>query len=168
VPEECDRASDRGIDNCRILVRLRSLVNPALVSWSEKGGPLVSTIWSGLLIYGLILIGFRSILLLLKSIDTPDPGDTIYRAGYDLFLLVIVGTCFYVGLNAFSILHFATTGGSVNIPNPRLSIAFGASVFVFCVLVVWIFPCELTRCLRRGYDALMRTVPRPPGWLRRP
>jgi hypothetical protein len=125
------------------------VISPTLVDWAQKGGSLVTTVWAGLGIYWLILTGFRSIVLLFKSIDTADLDNAGYRAGYDLFLVVIVGSSIYVVANIISILNFAATGSSVSIPNQLQWIAFPVPFLAVWVLWIWASPLSLTRWLRR-------------------
>jgi len=137
-------------------------VNPTLVSWMKEGGSPVTTVWAGLVIYTLILTGFRSIHLLFKSMDMHDHSDENYRAGYYLFLVVIVVSSAYVLSNAISILHYAQCGASVDfqkvgLPN-ELLIWVPAPILSFWLLLVWIYPWPLTRCVRRRAEDLRRRV----------
>jgi hypothetical protein len=125
-----------------------TLVNSTLVFWSERGGRIFTTVFAGLLIYAMMLTAFRSVHLLFKSIDTNDLNNKDYKAGYDLFLVVLFGSGIYVLMNAVSVVHFSMTGANVPIPDERLSISIAASFFVAWVLLVVLAPLELTECIR--------------------
>jgi len=135
------------------LVVYGATVNETLVSWKKSGEPIFGTVFAGLLISALAITAFQSIYLLYRSIDISNPSDAQcsaerYRAGYDLFLMVILGSGFYVVINAFSILHFAMTGGNVPVPDEQLHISIAGSFLVAWLLLVVFIPLELTECIR--------------------
>jgi hypothetical protein len=80
--------------------------------------PYVTTVWAGLAVFGLILTGFRSIMLLYQSIDSDIEKVKLekYTDGRDLFLAVILGSSFYAVLSIASILKLAATGSSFDFP----------------------------------------------------
>ena len=134
------------------LVAYGPTVNSTLVSLMASGKPIFGTVLAGLLISAVALTAFRSILLLYQSIDISNlddvrHSDERYRAGYDLFLMVIAGSGVYVLINAYSILHYAMIGENVDVPEP-LSISIAGSFFVAWVLLVVFKPLELTKCIR--------------------
>lgn len=131
-------------------------VNTTLVFWIGQGGSPVTTVWAGLGIYVLILTGFRSIHLLFKSIDTVDKDNENYRAGYYLFLAVIVGSSTYVLSNAISILHYAQCKAAVGFP--ELLIWAPVPPFSLWMLSVYFYPWPLTRWLRRRVECLRKHV----------
>jgi hypothetical protein len=130
------------------LAAYATLVNSTLVYWSERGGQVFTTVFAGLLIYAMMLTAFRSVHLLFRSIDTDDPENEDYRAGYDLFLIVLFGSGIYVLMNAASVVHFSMTGANVPILDERLSISIAASFFAGWVSCVVIAPVDLTKCVR--------------------
>ena len=136
------------------LAAYATLVNSTLVYWSERGGQIFTTVFAGLLIYAMMLTAFRSVHLLFRSIDTDDPENEDYRAGYDLFLIVLFGSGIYVLMNAASVVHFSMTGANVPIPDERLSISIAASFFAGWVSCVVIAPVHLTKCVRCSRNKL--------------
>jgi len=127
------------------------------------GKPIFGAVLAGLLISALALTAFRSILLLYQSIDISNlydmrRSDERYRAGYDLFLMVIIGSGTYVLMNVISIVHYAVTRCNVTVPcgssssGGSLVIAWifiaGILTVVF-VLLFAVFPFQSTRKARR-------------------
>lgn len=131
-------------------------VNSTLVFWIKEGGSPVTTVWAGLGIYVLILTGFRSIYLLFKSIDTVDPSNRNYRAGYYLFLAVIFGSSTYVLSNVISILHYAQCNAAVGVPQWLMWAP--VPPFSLWMLLVYVYPSCLTEWLRRRVECLRRQV----------
>lgn len=132
------------------LIAYAPAVSQMLVYWSDKShpGPLFTTVFSGLLIYTLILIAFKGILMLYRSIDANDPNNENYEVGYDLFLVVVGGSCVFVAMNAISILQYGKTGSSLNVPyEPWIWI--WAVFFAFWVLFIWRYPLKATRLIRK-------------------
>ena len=131
------------------------LVSPTLVYWIQQKGPLspqiVTTVWAGLAVNTLILIGFRSILLLFESIEKDDTRNQRFAAGLDLFFIVILGSALYVIASMVSILHYAQTGNSFtsNILPVNYLLYAPLLIFVPILLVVWFRPLPLSRWLRR-------------------
>lgn len=128
----------------------------------DAGKPVFTTVLAGLLVYGLVLTAFRSLLLLFESIRTGDPCERNYNAGYDLFLMVILGSGLYVLMNAVSVVHYAMTGSMVSAPGEPLSASeplfTGTAVFFFVAWVplVLFVPLPLTQyaqCIRSKYRA---------------
>jgi hypothetical protein len=100
------------------LLAYAALIHQRIVSLKDalSAQPVFTTVFAGFLVFGLVLIAFRSLLLLFESIRTGDPHERNFNAGYDLFLMVIVGSGVYVLMNAVSLLHYAVTGGNVTPP----------------------------------------------------
>ncbi len=97
-----------------LLIAYAPTINNTLVSLMKRQEPILGTVLAGLLISAVALTAFRSVLLLYKSIDIGISNqddvmhsDENYRAGYDLFLVVILGSGVYVLMNAVSIVHYA-------------------------------------------------------------
>jgi len=106
---------------------------------------LFSTVLAALLVYGLALTAFRSILLLYKSIGTGDSNNTNYLAGYELFLLVIAGSSLYILMNAYSVVHYGLEHNVVTFPDEPLSIIIASIAFGLWVFFVVFMPTELAR-----------------------
>ena len=148
-------------------------VNQTLVSWIETGKPIFGTVFAGLLISLLALTAFRSMLLLYQSIDISDVdgamlSDERYRVGYDLFLMVIALTGFYVLTNAFSILHYAVAHENYAVvglqSEPRIIIVTGIIFFAcggFSVFLPFEFT-KLARCIRNKLSTYL--LPIAAGW----
>lgn len=112
-----------------------------LVTLIRDKEPFVTTVWAGLVIFGLILTGFRSIILLFESID--ELNDEKYRAGKELFFTVILGSSLYAVAAIGSILNSAVTGVSFYIPKEMLFLP--VPFLAVWVLWVWCRPFTLTR-----------------------
>jgi len=137
------------------LLAYAPVVNERVVSLRDTGKPVFTTVLAGLLVYGLVLIAFRSLLLLFESIRTDDLYEKNYNAGYDLFLMVILGSGLYALMNALSVVHYAMTGSNVSAPGEPLSTSeplfIGTAVFFFVawVLLVLLVPLPLTQYAQR-------------------
>jgi hypothetical protein len=136
-----------------------------VVSLKDLHQPVFTTVSAGFLVYGLVLIAFRSLLLLFESIRTADPHDSNYNTGYDLFLMVIVGSGVYVLMNAVSLVHYAITGGNailscgtvstIQLPYVELGPMIVVGILTVCGVIVSVFfPFCLTRILRSIRDEL--------------
>jgi len=136
------------------LLAYTSLINERVVALKSLSPPqsVFTTVLAGLLIYGLVLTAFRSLLLLFESIRIRDSCESNYNAGYDLFLLVILGSGLYVLMNAFSILHYATTNCIVTPPDEYLFYKIAALFFAaWVVVLVFFVPLRISpyaRCVR--------------------
>lgn len=137
------------------LVVYGATIGETLVSWKKSGEPIFGTVFAGLLISALAITAFQSIYLLSKSIDITISdlkglrySDERYRAGYDLFLMVTVGSAFYVMINAFSILHYAVKGHNVRLDNEPLCISIAASFFIAWALFAVLRPLKLIEYVR--------------------
>jgi len=133
------------------LLAYTSLINERVVALKNLTPPqsVFTTVLAGLLVYGLVLTAFRSLLLLFDSIRTGDPFERNYNAGYDLFLLVILGSGLYVLMNAFSILHYATANCIVTPPNePLLTNIAGVFFGAWVVVLVLFVPLRISPCAR--------------------
>jgi hypothetical protein len=148
-----------------LLVAFAVGIGPTLVSSIEKPGPepIFGVVLAGFLISALALTAFRSILLLYQSIDISNLGDMRrsderYRVGYDLFLMVIAGSGFYLLINAFSVLQYALAHKNWSPPgwdgaaNQALIITAVGAIFFFCAEVFVLLPFEVTRRVRRFRD----------------
>jgi hypothetical protein len=136
------------------LVTYGATVNNTLVSLTKSGEPIFGTVLAGFLISALAITAFQSIYLLYRSIainifDLKDLRytDERYKAGYDLFLMVIAGSGFYVVMNAFSILHYAMIRANVPDTEPLYTSIAGSFLVAWLLLVVFI-PLELTGFIR--------------------
>jgi hypothetical protein len=119
--------------------------------------PVFSTVLAGLVVYGLILTAFRSLLLLFESIRTADPYERNYNAGYDVFLMVILGSGLYVLMNAVSVLHYARTGCMVTPPNETVLTNIGILFFgVWIVVLVSPLPLVISPRARRARSWLTK------------
>jgi hypothetical protein len=138
------------------LVAFAPGVNQALVSSMMAGKPSFGAVLAGFLISALALTAFRSILLLYQSIDasrTLDDSRDRYRTGYDLFLMVILGSGVYVLINAVSILHYALTAENVSSLFSTGPIVAAGLFFFACTIPFVFFPFKLTkfaRCIRKS------------------
>jgi hypothetical protein len=144
------------------------VINQTLLHWGDQPlSILTSTVGTGLVIYQLILIAFRSIHLLYKSIDTDDLNNENYRVGYGLFLMVIAGSCIFVAENALSILLFPLARMPLNIPFAPW-IAAAVTVFVFLSLSIWVFPPRILCCVKRALEMRVKKILRRLPKLDRP
>lgn len=107
-----------------------------------------STVLAALLVYGLALTAFRSILLLYDSMGTADPSNENYLDGYELFLMVVFGSGLYILMNAVSVVHYALEHDVVHFPNECLSIIIVAILFGVWVSLVVFVPSKLAGCVR--------------------
>jgi len=140
-----------------LLLAYAPVVNERVVSLKNATPPqpVFSTVLAGLLIYGLVLTAFRSLLLLFESIRTGDPCERNYNAGYDLFLMVIIGSGAYALMNAVSVVHYAIIGSNVTVPCEPVFTSELPSIIVAGILTVGLvmlfvfFPLQLTEAARR-------------------
>jgi hypothetical protein len=148
-------------------VTFGSGIGPALVSSIPQGKSIFGAVLAGLLISGLVVTAFESIYLLYRSIDISCVEDVLrsderYRAGYDLFRLVLLGAGFYVGANAFSILNYGMTTeyfavyARVPLQVQRICYLVGAYLIAGWSLLVVIAPVGLTEDLHKVYDVIVR------------
>jgi hypothetical protein len=146
------------------LLAYSSLFNVRVVDVTHLPQPQspVSTVLAGFLVYGLILTAFRSLLLLFESIRTADPCEGNFRAGYDLFLLVILGSGIYVVMNAVSVVHYARELCFVTPPEPDTLYLVAGVCFGLWILVLTMFTrlrtCQCAQCLRRKLGPRRREV----------
>jgi hypothetical protein len=153
-----------------LLIAYAPTINNTLVTLMKRREPIFGTVLAGLLISAVALTAFRSLLLLYKSIDISNVDDVMrsdenYRAGYDLFLMVILGSGVYVLSNAFSIVHYAIWRSNVvfscvpvspselsSIETPNIEVA-GIFIGVWVILSVF-RPFHVTRFFRCIRDNL--------------
>jgi len=142
-----------------------SLINETVVRLKDTEQPVFTTVLAGFLVYGLVLIAFRSLLLLFESIRTGDPYERNYNAGYDLFLMVIIGSGVYVLMNAVSVVHYAIIGHNVifscvpvcprELPSVELPYIVVAGIFTSVWVILSVFrSLHLTRLFRWIRDKL--------------
>ncbi len=117
-----------------------SLINERVVHLRDFGKPVFTTVLAGLLVYGLVLTAFRSLLLFYKSIRTDDPFERNYNSGYDLFLMTILGSGLFALMNAASIVHYAKTKCYVSPPDELLFTGIATLLFGSWVLLVLLTP----------------------------
>jgi hypothetical protein len=90
------------------MISYAALLGPNLLYWAEPAhhGSTFTTFLVGLLIFGIVLTFFRSLLLLFNSIKTSETDMKRYKAGYELFMAAMLGAGTFVILNALSVYHF--------------------------------------------------------------
>jgi hypothetical protein len=142
------------------LVTYGVTINDKFVSLTRNGEPIFGTVLAGFLISALAITAFQSIYLLYRSIDISisdlndlKDSDKRYKAGYDLFLMVLAGSGLYVVMNAYSIIHYAVIGANVPDIEP-LYISIAGSFLVAWLWLVVFTPLELTDCVRRTRSKL--------------
>jgi hypothetical protein len=116
------------------MIAYGALNGQLLVDWSRHHGSLLTTYIAGIVIYTIVLTCFVSIVLLFNSI--PTNGENLlgrYNAGYDLFLMAILGSAVFVVANGFSIRQF--TVGSNHMPISCIPVSPLADIWFYAFLV---------------------------------
>ena len=131
-----------------------SLINARVVDLRKASQPVFSTVLAGFVVYGLVLVAFRSLLLLFESIRASDFYDDNYNAGYALFLLVILASGFYVMMNTFSLVHYAIFNSTVafckELPTCESGPIYGTGLLtIVLVMVLVIIPVPLVKGVRQ-------------------
>lgn len=138
------------------MIAYGTLVGQMLMYWSQvKGASLFTTFQAGLLASAVVLTCFRSVLLLFKSLDAKGTNNVKYKAGYDLFIVAILGSCLYVIMNVASIYNFTLNRTTVNVAEWPLA-AVWLVLFSFYAAILLLKPAwiqKVLRCLirRLGY-----------------
>jgi hypothetical protein len=141
------------------MIAYGALNGQLLVHWSHYGGSYMMTTYiAGIVIYTIVLTCFVSIVLLFNSLSTNNYGNPSigatervrrYDAGYDLFLMAILGSAVFVVTNGISIHHFTITGQPIGcFPLELANVLFKEFLFYAGVLLVLLvlllrFPCLL-------------------------
>lgn len=128
------------------MIAYGALNGQLLAYWSRHGGRLMGTYIAGIVIDAVVLTCFASIVLLFNSIPTTtNRNKGRYYAGYDLFLMAILGSIIFVVANGFSIYHF-TVGPNhtpiyINV-RPLADLLFYAFL-VYAVVLIMLLPMML-------------------------
>jgi hypothetical protein len=141
-----------------------------LVQWSRYGGSYMTTTYvAGIVIYTIVLTCFVSIALLFNSLRTENTNRTEddlrgrYNAGYDLFLMAILGSAVFVVTSGYSIYHLAVSSDymPISIPvRPLADVLFGAFLVYAGFLSVLLFLSWRgnLRCLARNPHLLLKIL----------
>jgi hypothetical protein len=103
------------------MIAYGALNGQMLFDWSRvKDASLMPTYIAGIVIYAIVLTCLVSIILLFTSVPThrqinggnnkdEEQRNLLCNAGYDLFLMAILGSAVFVFVNGLSIHHFIVT-----------------------------------------------------------
>jgi hypothetical protein len=129
-----------------------------LVQWSHVDSSYMMTTYiAGIVIYTIVLTCFVSIVLLFDSLGTESTTEqeqdhlrAKYNAGYDLFLMAILGSAVFAFASGYSIYHITVTPGNVpiycNSVPPLAEVLFGAfGVYAVSLPLLVLVPLILQR-----------------------
>lgn len=138
------------------LITAESIIAGFMITYGALGAQLLikwgmlglgaTTYMAEIMANAIILTSFTSILILFRSIKTPTLNTVEYDAGYNLFILSIFGSAFFVVVNSYSISHCIASPVCIPIssPIPSCGLAtWGLGLFLgyaLFLLFVWICP----------------------------
>lgn len=127
------------------MIAYGALNGQLLVDWSRHHGSLMTTYIAGIVVYAIVLTCFVSIVLLFNSLHTnrtigknkeeekknKQKLDWRYDAGYDLFLMAILGSAVFVVTNGISIHQFTVASLSQHRPPKPISCFDNSTFYAF-------------------------------------